>query len=262
MALGVLVLAGCHVDSLFRSAGSAPGEPTDLQQLREDGTTPIAPGALTDETAVSLRGTIAVVDARAVVRLEVEVRPVTEPFQDLRVAVSDRVAPGTAVTVTVRDLQDETAYHWQARAVDQADRGSGWVAFGGEDTTTHFRIGIPDPPALPADLGQFRSNGSAKINAGATTTETTVVFKATVSDPDSIGSIRLEVELQPSGMAFTDEPTATGVAAVANGGTASVTVSELAPGSYRWQVRAIDQTDFRSGWVAFGTGGADFHIAP
>lgn len=262
-ALCMLALVGCHVDSLFRAVGAEPPEPTNLQQLHQDGATPLALGAAAAEPSVALRGTISSADAGATVRLEVEVRPVTEPFQNVRVAVSDPVAPGTSVTVAVGDLVDETGYRWQARAVDHADRASDWVPFGGvQDTTTHFRIAVPDPPAAPSNLGQFKSNGNAKLNAGATTTETTVVLKAVVTDPDSMSLIRLEAELQPVGSPFTNEPTAIGLAAVVNGGTASVTINDLAPGSYHWQVRAVDQTNLRSDWVAFGTGGADFHVAP
>lgn len=259
-----LVLCGCHIDSLVRSVGSAPDPPTNLQQLRADAATPLEIGGASDEATVALRADLSAPNVRSMLRLEVEVRPTGDPFQGVAVATSGPGAPGTSRTVTVHDLTDETAYRWQARAVDDADRVSPWVLFGdASDTTAHFRVAIPDPPEAPTDLGQFRSNGSAKLNAGATTTDTDLVFKATVVDPDRLSAIRLEVEVQPLGTPFTNLPTATGLAAVASGAVAQVRVEGLSPGaSYRWQARAVDETDRTSAWVAFGTGDADFIISP
>ncbi len=40
-------------------------------------------------------------------------------------------------------LSDNTAYHWQARTVDQTGRTSGWVAFGGNgESATDFRVTV------------------------------------------------------------------------------------------------------------------------
>jgi hypothetical protein len=56
-------------------------------------------------------------------------------------------------------------------------------------------------------LGQFRSNGTTAISVGATTDETTVVLRGTVTDPDVGDQVRLEVEVKPVGTAFTGSGT-------------------------------------------------------
>ena len=76
-------------------------------------------------------------------------------------------------------------------------------------------------------------------------------LKATVTDPDPGDSLRLQVEVQLVGTAFTDAPTATGLA-VASGSVAQVPVAPLADGSYHWQARVIDADGNTSAWVSFG----------
>jgi len=64
----------------------------------------------------------------------------------------------------------------------------------------------PQPPYKPTAASQYRSDEVTVIPEGGTTPESTVVFKATVSDPDG-DSVRLEIELRQIGEAFTGEPT-------------------------------------------------------
>jgi parallel beta-helix repeat protein len=58
------------------------------------------------------------------------------------------------------------------------------------------------PPYDPAAVSQYRSDGVTVIPEGGTTPESTVVFKATVSDPNG-DSVRLEIELRRIGEPFT-----------------------------------------------------------
>src|SRR5258708_39851236 len=49
----------------------------------------------------------------------------------------------TATASNAVALSDNTAYHWQARTVDQTGRTSGWVAFGGNgESATDFRVTV------------------------------------------------------------------------------------------------------------------------
>lgn len=111
----------------------------------------------------------------------------------------------------------------------------------------------PDPPDAPAGLGQFKADGSTAIAIGGTTTETTVVLKATLTDP-SADTVKLQVEVRPVGTAFTN--VATGESSlIASGNVASVTVNGLsAPNGYHWQARAVNSAGAASAWVAFGNG--------
>jgi hypothetical protein len=121
---------------------------------------------------------------------------------------------------------------------------------------------LPDPPT---SLGQFRTGGSPIAVAGVTT-ETSVVFKATVTDGDPGDALRLELQVEKVGTTF--NATAAVSAPVANGQTATVTFG--APfednSGYHWRVRTCDQTNRCSAWVSFGSGNpetaADFFANP
>ncbi len=118
-------------------------------------------------------------------------------------------------------------------------------------------------PNSPTALGQFKSDATTAIALGAATNETTVVFKGTVSDPNPGNTVRLQVEVQPVGTAFTDTPTATSTVAVASGSVASATVTGLADANYHWQARAIDNSNLPGPWLSFGgnpESGTDFQV--
>ena len=104
-----------------------------------------------------------------------------------------------------------------------------------------FRINTP--PASPSSLDQRDGTGSMAV--GALTNDTSITFRAVVNDLDnatiaSTDTIGIKVEVKPVGTSFDG----TGLAAsplVAEGGTASLTVSGLTPGtSYHWRAEAID----------------------
>src|SRR5438128_2080417 len=50
---------------------------------------------------------------------------------------------GATATAAAAALSDNTAYHWQARTVDQTGRASPWVSFGANvETATDFRVAV------------------------------------------------------------------------------------------------------------------------
>jgi hypothetical protein len=111
---------------------------------------------------------------------------------------------------------------------------------------------VPQPPATPTNASQYKGDCATAIPVGGTTDDLTACFTATVSDSDPGATIRLAVELEPVGTAFTGTATAVGTA-VASGTTASVTVSGLLDStSYHWQYWAIDQTSRISAKSSFG----------
>src|SRR5438034_715307 len=154
----------------------APAAPASVAQLRSDSATGLPVGTVTDEPTVVVRGVVTDPDIADTLRLQVEVQPVGTAFTDLPTAASDPVADpnagdqlrldveveplgtafsgvpsgsgasvanGATATATVAGLNDNVAYHWQARAVDQTGRAGPWVAFGDNaETGADFRVAV------------------------------------------------------------------------------------------------------------------------
>jgi hypothetical protein len=115
------------------------------------------------------------------------------------------------------------------------------------------------PPYEPTAASQHRSDGTTVIPEGGATPESTVVFKATVSDPDG-DSVRLEIELRQIDEDFTGEPTPETISDfVLSGSQVIITRYSLVDGGYKWRYRAKDSKGATSSWVEFGTqGNIDF----
>src|SRR5439155_1537171 len=122
----------------------------------------------------------------------------------------------------------------------------------------------PRPPSGPDALAQLPSDGGTAIPVGGSGRSRSAVFKGTVTDPNPSDVVRLEVEVEPLGTAFTGVPNGSG-AAVANGTIATATVAGLTDNvSYHWQARAVDQTGRAGPWASFGGNAetaADFKVA-
>jgi hypothetical protein len=129
-----------------------PSTPAGLGQLRSDGTTAVALGAVVPEGSLVFSGVLQDVDAGDQLRLEVEVRPVGTPFTGTPTGSSVPVTSGQTAAATIAGLPDDTEYHWRARTTDQSGLSSGWVSFGGNaETDTDFAV------AVPATRLEFRS---------------------------------------------------------------------------------------------------------
>lgn len=253
-ALLALAAFACRLGDLVTTPHSEPAAPTNLAQAQPDVGTSIPTGQFTTQPAVLLSGWMSDPDAGDQIVLQVEVQVVGVPFADSATAVSAPVHTDTVASVIVSGLADNLAYHWQARAVDQTGRASAWVSYGGNaESDGDFGVSaVAEPPTDPASLAQLKSDGTTAIAVGATTDETTVIFQAAVSDPDPGDSIRLQVEREPLGTAFTGTPSGTSTG-VTSGGTARVTISgQLTDVSYHWQARAMDRGGLTSNWVSFG----------
>lgn len=118
-------------------------------------------------------------------------------------------------------------------------------------------------PADPSNLEQLQADGATAMSVGGTTTQTTVILRARVVDPEN-DMCHLMVEVQPVGTPFTNGSTAAGLY-VSSGATAEVVLTGLAAGDYHWQVMAMDMNGAMSGWVAFGGNSEslpDFTVSP
>src|SRR6266480_5662322 len=260
--------AGTHETGAFTLSVARPSPPNgagSLAQFRNDGTTPIPVGGGTDQSTVVLRGILSDPDAADTLRLEVEVRPLGTAFSDVATATSDRVANGAPAFVSATALANNTAYHWQARTLDQTGRASTWAPFGANlETAADFSTSIPADPLAPAGLGQFQSNGSTPIAVGGTASGRSVVFRATVSDPNPGDQLRLEVEVQPVDTSFTGAVRGSSPF-VTNGAVAEVTVGSLRDNiAYHWRAHAVDQLGRTGPWASFGSNletATDFRVA-
>ncbi|MFX0066482.1 MAG: SH3 domain-containing protein, partial [Candidatus Hermodarchaeota archaeon] len=117
------------------------------------------------------------------------------------------------------------------------------------------------PPNQPSSLSQLRSDGTTVIPEGGVTSESTMVFKGTVSDPDG-DTVRLEIELREMGQTFTGEPTPETISDYVPSGTqVTLTRYGLIDEDYHWQYRAKDANGATCGWVEFGVAGnIDFSV--
>jgi len=243
-----------------------PAGTSGLAQFRSDGTTAIPVGGGTDESTVLLRGVVSDPDAADTLRLQVEVRALGTTFSDVSTAQSGRVANGAVAFVSIVGLANNTGYHWQARVVDQTGRASAWVPFGGGnlESVADFSTSIPAAPASPTGLGQFQSDVNTAIPVGGTGTGRSVVFQATVADPNPGDQLRLEVEVRPVGTDFTGDVSGSG-ATVGTGAVATATVGGLSDNTaYHWRAHTIDQTGRTSPWQSFGANAetaTDFRVA-
>ncbi|PKM99203.1 MAG: hypothetical protein CVU78_07530, partial [Elusimicrobia bacterium HGW-Elusimicrobia-2] len=120
----------------------------------------------------------------------------------------------------------------------------------------------PNAPDLGPTVktGQFQSDGTTNIAVGGEASSTTVKLSAMISDPDS-NTVKLEVEIKPTGTAFTNTANYTG-SLVASGSTQTLTVSGLTEGvTYHWQARTVDSNAAASAWTAFnGSDGNHFIV--
>ena len=154
--------------------------------------------------------------------------------------------PGEVGTACIREFPITAGGTYFIEATSAAPRATGSLTL----TVVRER-----PPTNPQGMGQFRADGATAIPIGDTIPENNVVIKAKVDDPNASDQVRLEIELQPLGIAFTNTPTQVGdfVSASGSGSTTSVHAGGLTSGTqYHWQGRTCDRTSRCSAWVSFG----------
>ncbi len=134
------------------------------------------------------------------------------------------------------------------------------IYFGSRESLYAIGEAIINQPPIFSNLNQYKSDGMIVINEGGTTIESTVVFKATVSDPDN-DKVKLQVELKEYEQSF-DGQNILESDLVDSGNEAVVIQQGLVGGQYKWRARAIDENEAVSGdWQEFGTpGNIDFII--
>ncbi|HKR55556.1 MAG TPA: hypothetical protein VJS20_04600 [Gemmatimonadales bacterium] len=131
--------------------------------------------------------------------------------------------------------------------------GSCWGLLNGTTSGWCLQIvvtGLNQDPFAPTNPVQIGPDGFT-IPVGGTCAGSTVRLRATVADPDNDDCF-LETEFQPISVFFTQQPNFAGNPAPA-GQDAVVDVTGVALGSYHWAIRSVDEFDFVSPWVSFGS---------
>ena len=120
-----------------------PNAPAVLGQFQSDGKTVIVVGGTATGRSVIFKATVTDSNPGDQLRLDVEAQPVGTAFQNSPSGSGAPVANGGVATATLAGLSDNTAYHWQARAVDQTGRAGPWASFGNNaETATDFRVAV------------------------------------------------------------------------------------------------------------------------
>lgn len=145
-------------------------------------------------------------------------------------------------------LPRSSTYYVEATSFAAADSG----AF-------TLRLLHPRLPHAPLALDQRMSDSVTSVAPGATISQTSLLLRAVLSDPDQSDSLHLEAEVRPLTVGFSG-PNVSNGPPVANGRPAWVSVSGLADKtSYHWRVRAGDNTGRSGAWTSFG-GSPDFVV--
>lgn len=151
-------------------------------------------------------------------------------------------------------------YRWEYRLVGFQ---AGVSIYGSGNDTVHGSFNVPpvvnakftayaviDPP-----ISLVQSNDSGAIAEGGITASRAVLMGAVLPSA-SLDSLQLQVELEPSFIAFKGQPNFTGPF-VDSGSPTSVATSGLAAGGYHWQARSVDAQGNASSWSVFGDPSVD-----
>jgi hypothetical protein len=133
----------------------------------------------------------------------------------------------------------------------------------GAPTDTQAGPVVNTPPLAPTGRVQRQADGVTPIPLGGTAIASTVVFRAIVNDLDAGQRVRLQVEVQPVGTAFTGTVSCQSDL-VTSGTAATCAVSGLTPGTaYHWRLRTVDSLGRASAWASYATNAetaADFIV--
>jgi hypothetical protein len=114
---------------------------------------------------------------------------------------------------------------------------------------------LNQPPNLPTNMIQFKSDGKTILEVGETTTERTVLLKAKINDPDG-NKVKLQIELRRldeyEGIFDEDAGGLKQSNLFENNSEIVIPIYGLADGDYHWRARAIDEYGLVSKWVSFG----------
>ncbi len=113
-ALIMIVAVAAAGSTAAAQTEAAP--PTDLGQFLGDGVSAVPEGGAATGTTIVIAGVVHG-DGSVQVRLEVEIRPITEPLTNVSTHQGPWVAIDTGTSVTISGLSPAVSYHWQATTI-------------------------------------------------------------------------------------------------------------------------------------------------
>ncbi len=133
--------------------------------------------------------------------------------------------------------------------------------------TKVWKVVVTEKPVVLVSAIQLDDAGMA-LSAGAQLV-TPPALRASIDEPHG-SPVRLEVEVQPLGTAFTNAPTSTSPTAsgavLGDGGiglvTTTIALTSLRPADYHWQARAVTDQSKATAWQPFASGATAFTIMP
>src|SRR5207253_322315 len=200
--------------------------PTVLGQFQSDGTTAIPPGDTALSRSVVFTAVVSDANPGDQVRLEVEVQRTATAFTGVATGSGASVASGATATATIAGLSDNTAYHWQARAVDQTGRASGWVPFGGNaESDTDFVVAVAATRLVFTVQPGPTTAGSPSTPAGAAITPAVQLTARDAFENTATGftgNVSVALANNPGGGTLSGSTSAAAVSGVASFGSLTV----------------------------------------
>jgi hypothetical protein len=142
-----------------------PDLPQSIGQFQSD-LTAIVVGGTANQGSVVFQGTVSDIDG-GTVSMNVEVQPIDTPFTNIASGTSTAVPSGQVASLSLSSpkITNGKCYHWQAQAVDNTSRTSGWTPFGANpETASDFCV------ALPVSQLVFTTQPPPSTQAGAVMT--------------------------------------------------------------------------------------------
>ncbi len=134
---------------------------SDMSQHAGASPAALAVGATVEDGKVRFRGRTWGGSTGAVLKMQIELRPVEEPFTGAATLETGSALPGTWLDVQANYLA-AGAWHWQSRAVESPAVSSPWVRIGSnDDEAADFVVEYPAPVPVPVSSG-----GSSRTSGG------------------------------------------------------------------------------------------------
>jgi len=163
----------------------------------------------------------------------------------------------------VTGLAPGTTYHFALKTADEVPSWSGL-----SNVVSGATAPVNRAPNEPTLLFQLRSDWVTEIPVGGETAESTVVFKGTLTDPES-DRAKLQIELRrldEYGGQFDETKGGLKESEFVASGSEAVAIAEgLLEGEYHWRARTVDERGKASQWADFGgndTPDMDFRVLP
>lgn len=163
-----------------------PNQPDNLFQYKSDGITIIPAGGTTNESTVVFKGTISDPDNDQV-KLQIEFRPMSQPFTGDYTHESGLVSSGGRPSITVTGITNGS-YHWKGRTVDSKGAPSAWKEAGDPDPNVDLIVSQNQPPtagfSMSAQGKTATENQTLSLNVAQGQTVDVSFSVARSTDPD------------------------------------------------------------------------------